>query len=338
MLSAGIYELVQIFTEDKSPVITDPTAVFKFGDEFVYKNEVYIYVNTVKEKYELQYGKEIWESMIPQGNEEIPVVELTKQEVVDAIIKTKVLYAHASDYNIELSDDEKAEIQKDATAFFDGLTDNDIVALEMTYDTVYKVMEENAIANKVEQEVLVDNNVEISDEQARMTTFYDMYFNCFSLDQNGNIIPFDEEQKQKQYDNAVEASGTLATMEMSDQKDTLSIESLAEYYKLTEAEEKTLSPSQIEQIYGEEICDMLYSMENGQYSIVVESEYGYHIFEMIALTDQNATKTRKEDLTEKNVKELLETRLSVWQDAIDSTFSYPESINMDVYDEITMSK
>lgn len=36
-------------------------------------------------------------------------------------------------------------------------------------------MQENAIASKVEAKILDDRKIEISDEEARMTTFYDMY-------------------------------------------------------------------------------------------------------------------------------------------------------------------
>ncbi len=330
------YQLVDTFTKDQGPVLEDPTAVFRYGNENIYKGEVYIYAKTTMQKYEAKYGTGIWQQVLPENNGEISVVELTKKEVVDTIVKTKTYCAHAADYNIELSDEEKEAIKADAESFYKGLTDEEISTLELTQDIIYNVMEENVIANKVEESVLIDYNIEISDEQARMTTFYDMYFNCFTLDSNGNIIPFDEEEKKKQYENAVSASGTLATSEISDQKDKFSIQKLAEYYNLTEAEEKTLSPSQIKQIYGEEIYDLLYSMENGQYSIVVESEYGYHIFEMIALTDPKATMQRKQELTEKNTDELLETRLNVWKEAIDNTFSYPESVNMEVYDTITL--
>lgn len=41
----------------------------------------------------------------------------------------------------------------------------------------------NAIASKVEAKILDDRKIEISDEEARMTTFYDMYFACYSMDE-----------------------------------------------------------------------------------------------------------------------------------------------------------
>ena len=41
-------------------------------------------------------------------------------------------------------------------------------------------------------------------------------------------------------------------------------------------------------------------MKNGDYSTVVESEYGYHVFKMIALTDEDATaEIKKKHLSEK---------------------------------------
>lgn len=313
------------------------TVVFQYGDNIVTKGEVYIYICTIKDRYELQYGEDVWQLSLPDDSgSDVSMVDLTRQEVVEEIIKVKTLAAHADELDVSLSDAKIAEIETDAEEFYNGLTDDDKSKMELTKDKVVQVMKENVLADAVEEKILEDNPVEISDEQARMTTFYDMYFECYTIGENGMVIPYSAEDRQKQYENALQACGTLATASIDEDNDAENIEKLAEYYKLSQAKEQTLASVDILETYGEDIYNMLYSMENGDYSTVIESEYGYHVFQMIALTDQKATNGRKEAMKQEEIKKQLASRIEKWQKDIDADFIYPDSVNMDVYDCISL--
>lgn len=313
------------------------TVIFQYGDNIVTKGEVYIYICTVKDRYEIQYGTDVWQLSLPDGGgDNASMVELTRQAVVEEIVNVKTLAAHADEHDIFLSDEKTDKIATDAKEFYAGLTDDDKSSMELTEDKVYQVMLENAVADAVEAKILEDNPVEISDEQARMTTFYDMYFECYSISEDGTIVPYTEEKRQKQYENALQACSTLGTASISDDDGAEDIENLAEYYRLEQAKEQTLPSADILETYGEEIYNILYSMQNGDYSAVIESEYGYHVFQMIALTDQKATQGRKESMKQDAIKEQLSSKVEKWQKEIDPNFSYPESINMEIYDSISI--
>ena len=314
------------------------TVVFQYGDNIVTKGEVYIYICTVRDRYELQYGEDVWQLSLPEqnGSGDVSMVDLTRQEVVEEIVSVKTLVAHAEEYDVELSETELAEIDKSAEEFYKGLTDEDINSMELTQDKVRQVMYENALATAVEDKILEDNPVEISDEQARMTTFYDMYFECYTISEDGTVVPFTDEERKQQYDNALQACSTLATATIDEDDDAENIEKLAEYYKLSQAKEQTLASADILEIYGEDIYNLLYSMQNGDYSTVIESEYGYHVFQMIALTDKKATNGRKDVMREEAIKEQLASKLEKWQKEIDAGFSYPESVDMEIYDSISL--
>lgn len=314
------------------------TMVFQYGDNIVTIGEVYIYICTVQERYEIQYGEDVWQLSLPASeSDSLSMVNLTREAVVNEIVKVKTLVAHAADYNITLTDAEVADLQERAKRFYDGLTDEDISKMELTEDKIYQVYYENEIAGRVEDKILADDPVEISDETARMTTFYDMYFQCYSIDETGKVVEYTQEEKNQQYENALQACSTLATATIDENEDAENIEKLAEYYKLDQASEQTLSPEDILETYGEDVYNLLYSMENGDYSTVVETEYGYHVFQMIALTDQKATKARKETMTAEAIKERISDKLSAWQKEIDPEFSYPESVNMEIYDTIELN-
>lgn len=331
-LLAGCGEKNVVIEEE----VDNNIVVFRYGDNIVTRGEVYIYINTVKERYEMQYGENVWQLTLPTlYGEEDSMMNLTRQEVVDEIVRVKTLYSHAEEMGISVTDERTAEITENAKNFYDGLTDADKSSMDITEELVVQVMMENEIAKSVETKLLENNPVEISDEEARVTTFYDMYFACYSIDNSGNISKFNQEERDKQYENALQACSTLATATINDNPDAENIEKLADYYNLEHAKEQSLSPEEILDTYGEEIYNLLYSMENSDYSTVIESEYGYHVFQMIALTDRKATNARKENMTKEAIAKKLDNKIKEWKNEIDKEFTYPDSVNMDVYDEIT---
>lgn len=314
----------------------EAAVVFRYGDNIVTLGEVYMYSKTVGERYVRQYGEDVWSLKLNgKDGEKIPMTEVVKEEIVNEIVRVKTLVAHAGEYNITLSENENNLITNEATAFYEGLTDQDIADMELTYDRVYKVMEENTIAKKVKEKILADTPIEVSDEKARMTTFYDMYFQCYTIGADGAVTPYSAEEKAIQYENALQACSALATASIDGDREAGDIEKLAEYYNLENAKEQTLSPEAIYETYGEDVYNLLYSMKNGEYSTVIETEYGYHVFQMISLTDQKATNSRKEIIKEEMMIEAMEERLIAWQISIDNDFSYEKSVDMDVYNRIT---
>lgn len=346
--SKGIWRLMAVFlvlvlimsgcgTDKKKEVAEkNSTVVFQYGDSIVTLGEVYIYAQTVGERYERQYGEDVWSLNLDSGDgQKEPMVDVIKREIVDEIVRIKTLVAHAGEYKVELSENEKNQITEDATAFYEGLTDQDISDMELSYEKIYKVMEENTIADKVKEKILVDTPIEVSDEKARMTSFYDMYFQCYTIDENGVVVPYSAEERAIQYENALQACSTLATASIDGDREAGDIEKLAEYYDLENAKEQTLSPEAIYETYGEDVYNLLYSMKNGDYSTVVETEYGYHVFQMTALTDQKATNSRKEIIKEEMMVEAMEQRLAAWRITIDGDFSYEKSVDMEVYDRIS---
>ncbi len=313
----------------------DGTLVFRYGDDYVTKGEVYIYFKTICERYENQYGEDVWNTAdVADKQEEYSMEEQVREETVNEIVKVKTLVRESESYRVILTEEEESRLKEQGHEIYRGFTDEDISKMELSEELIYKVLRETTIAKKVEDQLLLDNPIEVSDEEARMTTFYDMYFNCYSMDGKGNIIPFTDEEKRIQHENALSACSTLATATIDENKEAENIANLAEYYKLEEAGEYTMSPDEILNVYGEDVCNLLYSMENGDYSAVVETEYGYHVFQMIALTDPKATGAKKENMTLERINRQLSDKLSKWKKKIDPDFSYPESIDMDVYNSI----
>lgn len=316
--------------KDSETIDPDDT-VFSFGDEDVSAAELYIYVLTVKEYYEDKYGETVWNDTDLSGRN---VYEIAKQDILEDIVQTKIMIKKADEFGIELNEEETARADNAAVSFVAGLTDKDKEVTGINYDVAYDVLYENTLADKVMSYIEETEKIEISDEEARVTRFYDMYFQFYGETSTGNVLEYSDEKKKEAHTNALDALATLNTAIVDENKDASSIEKLAKFYGLDNAKEYTLTPSDILDIYGEDIYNAIYSMENGTYSQVLESEYGYHIFEMIYLTDRDETDANKEVILRNHTEKAMREKTIQWQKEIDPKFDYNDAIDRDTYDKI----
>ena len=331
----------------EEPVASPEDTVFTFGGENISLGEVYLYATTVKEDYESIYGKGIWGVDISVTRDDSANMEdLTRRDIIDDIVHVKLLQSRASTMKIALSEDEASEVSSQTDAFYENLTDEQIENMDLTYEMVQKVMQENALARKVYDSIIDEAGIEVSDEDARETTFYDLYFECYSVASNGDVTGFSEDEKEAQYERALQAYNTLINPIESTYNDGTSesntsstnIEGLAEYYGLHNSAYYTMTPSEIEGIYGKDICESMYGLEDGSYSLVTESEFGYHIFYMKALTDREATDARKQELIVSKRRKYMDTHYEDWLKKTDPDFSYEKSVDFEVYDSIKFAE
>ncbi len=138
------------------------------------------------------------------------VAEMARREVIANIVQTKALAAQADKYNISLTAEEESQAEEDAEAFYNSLTDAQIQEIGMEADdTPARVLKENALADKIYEYVMRDSSAEVSDEQARVTTFYDMFFECYYEDDFGNIVVYNADRVAEQKERAEEAYAAI---------------------------------------------------------------------------------------------------------------------------------
>ncbi len=307
--------------------------VLEFADENIYMDEVYIYARTVIEEYEQEYGEDIWsETIETDGGIEMDASEMARRQVIANIIQTKTLAAQAKNYGIALTVEEENEQQQKADDFYNSLTDEQIEAVGMEEETVVTVLSENALAEKVYDYVMSDTSSDISDEQARMTTFYDMFFECYYEDEFGNIVVYSADKIEEMKELAEQAYASIEEQLVDNPE--LNITFLGYTYNLEYAGSHTMSRSEIVETYGQQVLDTLYAMEDGDISEIVETEYGYHIFQMTYLTDEEATAANKEQMTAEAEEAYFENLLSSWIEELDDDYSYSGSVNSDIYNMI----
>ena len=307
--------------------------VMKFAGKNITLGEVFIYANTISEQYVKSYGENVWDMNVPVAENKTENMEdVTRRDIIEDIVRVKVLCAYANNYNISLTAEEEDKIKRNAEAFYKNLTDEQIEKMQLDRDIVKMVYRENEIAARVYDEVVNRAGIEVSDEDARQTTFYDLVFENYMIDAEGNVRELSEDDRNAQYERALQAYNTLVNPVSG--ADNTKIEGLAEFYGASDSRYYTLSPAEIEEMYGTEIKDMIYSLEDGSYSLVTESEYGYHIFYVKALTDREATDKLKNSEISTKEKAYFAEYYKKWLKETDPTYSYDRSVDQDVYKKI----
>ncbi len=317
---------------DESEVEAEDT-VFHFQGKSISIGEVYLYALPVIEDYEKSYGNEIWKMNVTVDSDKTQDMEaVTRKDIIENIVKVKVLLTQAEQYGVTLTEDEKEKAETETESFWKNLTDDQIEEMKLTREMTHQCMLDNMLASKVYDAVMDAAGIEISDEEARETTFYDLYFPCFTENKEGVVEPMDEAEKNEQYDKAVQAYNMLISpLDESKERDPAQI---ASYYGLKEAKYYTMTPDEIRKTYGKDITNMLYKLEDGSSSLVTETEYGYHIFYMKALTDREATDNKKAKLEREQRNAYFTKIFSGWLKDVDINYHYEESVDFDVYDKI----
>jgi len=309
------------------------TTVLQFNGENITVGEVYLYANTIADDYERVYGQDVWSMKLTrEDGSSTDMMSVTRQDVIEDIVRVKVLLTRAGSMGISLTADDREDAETETESFWKNLTDEQIEQMELSRDIVKRCMEENILAGKVYNKVIEGAGVEVSDEEARMTTIYDMYFPCFTDQGDGTLVRMSEDEKKAQYNRALQAYNTLISP--IDETTERNVEALAAYYGLADANYVTASPDELKKTYGKDIADMLYTLEDGSYSLVTETEYGYHIFYMEALTDREATDRKKDRLERERRNRYFSNRYKDWLKSVDSSYSYEKSVDFEVYDSI----
>ena len=309
----------------KQEVEEEPVSVvYRFGSDDITYGEYYIYAKTIEEDYRKSYGNGVWDLELKVDDKSRTVREITIDDIIEDINRVKILSSHAEDYSIALTDNERAEAENRAEAFYGGLTEKDIEDTELTKQIVCKVIEENMLAGKVYEQVLSDYDFEISDEEARMITFYDMVFECYSLEKDGSVKEYTDEKKALQLEKANEALESLAKDEGAEYDD------IVDKYSLSYSSEYTMSKTELIEEYGEDVANSILKLSNGEVSVVIETQYGYHLFKMIESSNEELTKENKRQIIATKQKEYFNGVYADWLKEYDPHFDINKNVNMEL--------
>lgn len=118
--------------------------ILTVGEETVYYPEYMFYLLASKKKFEVNFGREIWE----EEKEEEKISKLMKEDVAKEIIQLKLMKKKAETEGILLTEAEKKELMSSAGEQFLQIEPILIAKHYFTTDLLAGVYEENFLASK----------------------------------------------------------------------------------------------------------------------------------------------------------------------------------------------
>ncbi len=266
--------------------------VFRIESASAMLNEVMVYLTNTQNQYETVYGDNIWDKEFPEGS----LKNRVKETVLAKIAQIKTMTLLAGNYGIALSEEEELIVQAAAKEYYKSLNQTEIETMQVTEELIAQLYREYALADKVYQYIIKDVNPEISDDEARSIIVSPIFLGTYSLDQEGNKIPFEENEKNEVYSTAVtlkkqldegEAFSTYMQLYSEDSVRSLTIGKFS------------ADNGQVEQ----EVVDAAFLLGNGEISDVIETSNGFYILQCVSTFDLEETNRNKIVILEQRKKE-----------------------------------
>ncbi|MCR4716451.1 MAG: peptidyl-prolyl cis-trans isomerase [Lachnospiraceae bacterium] len=307
--------------------------VFSVAGQDVTLDEVWFYCKSVQEYYESYYSSmftepDVWTSNYPAtkddgSTEETTLEKIAKRSAIKQIREIKVAYSKAGDYNVSLSESEKEEVVNQATEMMEKVTKEEKEIMGIDKDTAIKVFTESAVVQKLREKLAKEEGVEISDEEAKTSKIYYIYFPTSATDASGNAVEASAENKKKASADAEDAlKRVLAGNDIA---------TVAAAYGMGGSSGEMTIDSETE-LPGN-LLERISKLKDGEtVDKVIAAADGFYIIQMLKVVDETATAEKKEELLSEREKVLLSDKIDEW--TMGQDFDYDKDVNWEYMDEI----
>lgn len=303
--------------------------LFQYAGQDVTLEEAWLYLKTMQSQYESYYGDSIWENKVTDENgKEITLAEATKKDIIKQIKMVKYMSSEAQKLKLTLTEEEKKELTANAESFIESVSKEDVEQTGITKEVVQKVYEENALASKFHDDLMKKEEIAISDEESRQYKTYNLLFETFEYDEQGQKKDFDAKKKAKQKAKAEEALARIKKGE----KDLVK---LAEEYKADKSSEYTFGD---DGTTAPEYAKAAMKLKKGEISGIVESEFGYHIIKMIDPNDKEASEQKKQELRQQKENEFFIKKYEELTKPLEEKWDFEKDVNQELYKKLTFKK
>ena len=307
--------------------------VLSVAGQDVALDEVWFYCRSVQEYYESYYSSMftspgVWTSSYPVtkddgSTEDSTLEEIAKRSAIKQIREIKLAYSHRDDYNVSLTEKEKEEVEKQAAEMMNKVTKEEKKTMGISDATAIKVFTESMVVAKLRSKLAEKEGVEISDEEAKTSKIYFIYFPTSATDSSGNAVSASDKNKKQAKEDAESALKRI--------KDGNDIATVAQAYGMggTSGEMTIDSESNL----PDELKESVDKLKDGELlDKVVSADDGYYIIKMLNVVDETATAEKKEELLSNKEQELLSDKIKEWTKNQD--FDYDKDVKWEYMNEI----
>lgn len=254
----------------------------------------------IDDTYVAYFGEDFWsQDLYGYGT---TMEEDLKESVMDTVHDLYTLKAHMTDYQVEVTAEEEAEIKKVAQAFLAANSEEAIEELGATEEIVVEVLTLYTIQAKMYDAIIVDTDRNVSDEDANMRGI--------TLVEIGIAGEYNDEGTYEKYTEA-EIKAIKATAEkILTEASSVGLTTAAKNNKYT-AEDTAYNKK--DDSIDETLLEALNALQVGETSKVIETTSALYIAKIDEEVDKEATEDNREAIITDRENQLYSDTLDKWQ-------------------------
>lgn len=285
-------------------VAIDPTeVVMTVGDTEVTMDMANFFVrynqSLMESVYTSYIGEDVWIQEVEDGK---TYEENLKETLLEEFKNLYIVVAHAEDYRVALTDDEKAAIEKAVESFVkenEGKDSLDQVSASKEIVTEYLTL--YTLNHKVGEAMRNDVNKEVTDEDAAQKRARYVVYEKETDNGDGTTTKLsDKEIKKAQKDAAAFLKGAKANGSME------------AYATEKGTATKTLTFDKDNTSLDEKVIKAADKLKENEFSEVIETEDGIYVLQLESEFDKDATDAAKEGVLTKRQEARYEELLEKW--------------------------
>lgn len=272
------------------------------GEDKVTAGVANFYARYTQAQYETYYGAYLGENMwSTNASEGKTYEESVKADVQEELEKIVLMEQHMDEYGVELTEDDKAMIDKSAAKFN---KDNDLENKDKVSgdkETVKEVLTLMAVKSKMAKAIGEKADLEVTDEEAAQKKMDYVYFAYSGSDENGKAVPYTEEQKAdlkkdaEAMAEAVKAGGDLAALA---EEKTLDLQTVT-------FDDESTAPET-------DFAKEAYKLTEGDVEMI-ETKTGCYVAKITSDLDADATAQKKTEIINKRKADLVAKTCDGWK-------------------------
>ncbi len=290
--------------------------IYEINGNDITEAEFGYYAMTFLDAYAINSNKQLKTDYSPTKSYEA----YYKEEIITAMEEDYLMYACSKNEGITLSKNDKKAIKEQTLDEVEQ-----IGKAKMKKYGIDKALIEKILTRKYYGQKLIDTVELDSDKEMIMYAHtYNLLFRTVKIDDKGFLTMDEEGNVVKEADDVKEAQLAKANEALDKLKSGENIEKLAEEYHIEDCSGD---------MYGtkasldSEYETKLYSLKEGDIGGVVETEYGYNVFKVISLEDEEYSKTMQEFDAEAEQNSSLEAIKDKWLKTAKNNDSKPVDKN-----------
>ena len=280
--------------------IDENDVVATVGEKEITADVANFFARYTQAQYETYYsgylGKDMWNTDASEGE---TYEEFVKDSVLNELEKMIVLEEHMGDYDVSLTEEEKAVIEKSAKAFDEANTLESKEKISGSRKTVKRVLTLMAVQKKMAEAIEAGADTEVSDDEAAQKSMQYVLFHYKTTDDSGKSSDLSDEEKaeaKKKAESFAESAGT------ADDFSALATEQGVEAQTATFDSEST-SPA-------EDVVKAADALGEGEVTGVIETDSGCYVAKVTSLLDREATDSKRKALFRRERQSFITIRVT----------------------------